>query len=89
MTVECWRCGAEGPALALPSHPDGGATICHACWKRIYEPGDGCPECTGGSGSWAECQEAAVAWERRLSRTARVEVLSLANAASKGMVDLD
>lgn len=35
--LECWRCSAEGKNFALPSHPDGGGTICHECWKGIYE----------------------------------------------------
>ena len=48
--LECWRCGAEGPAVALPTHPDGGGIICDACYRRIYDddretvaPGDDRP----------------------------------------------
>ena len=36
--LECWRCGAENKTFALPSHPDGGGTICHECHTRIYGP---------------------------------------------------
>ena len=35
--LECWRCGKEDKAFKKPAHPDGGGTICHKCWKGIYE----------------------------------------------------
>ena len=35
--IECWRCGADGEDVVLPVHPDGGGTICHKCWARMFE----------------------------------------------------
>lgn len=35
--LECWRCGAEGRAVTLPTHPDGGGRICHVCWQRMFD----------------------------------------------------
>ena len=34
--LECWRCGGEGEGFDPPSHPDGGGTICHTCWERMF-----------------------------------------------------
>lgn len=40
-----------------------------------------------GSGSWADCGRAAESWQRLVGRGGVVEVLSLANAISKGIVE--
>lgn len=36
--LECWRCGAEGGLFKLPSHPDGGGTICDECYQHLLGP---------------------------------------------------
>lgn len=44
--LECWRCGKEKNQFKLPSHPDGGGSICHECWTRMFGEVNGCPQGT-------------------------------------------